>query len=169
MKNSVKTFLALGIITAVGAGGTAMIASARGDSPADSPTTASEAHIVQAGDRKISKGSKNEANEGPDNEAENASDQEMYQYQALATVTPEQAQQTAEAAQGERATKVELDEDNSSLVYRVDFAKAEVLVDAGNGKILKTEIAGQEEDDAIETPVQGSIQVPEGAGERDET
>lgn len=151
MKNSVKTALAVGLVTALGAGGVALVANAEGDSP-------TAARMAQAVD--------SEANEGPEDEADEANDeQEMSQYQALAKITLAQAQQTAEAAQGGTATNVELDEEDGSLVYEVAFADAEVLVDAGNGEILKTELEGQEEDDATEGPLQGSIQVPEGADE----
>lgn len=155
MKNSVKTVLGIGLVTALGAGGVALVANAEGDSPAS-------ARIAQAVDSEANEGPEDEANEGPENEAEEGNEaEEMSQYQALATVTPEQAQQTAEAAQGGTATKVELDEEDGSLVYEVEFANAEVLVDAGNGEILKTELEGQEEDDATEALIQGSIQVPD--------
>lgn len=167
MKNSLKTALTLGLITAVGAGGAAMVANAKGNSPAATP----EARVAQVED---------EANEGPEDEAgENEADeaaeeaaeaQEMEQYRALAKITPEQAQQTAEAAQGGTATEVELDVEDGSLVYEVAFAdETEVYVDAGTGQILKTELAGQEEDDATETPIQGSIQVPDNDQEQGET
>ncbi len=150
MKNSVKTALAIGLVTALGAGGVALVANAEGDSPAS-------ARIAQAVD--------SEANEGPENESEDANEiEEGAQYQALATVTPDQAQQAAEAAQGDTATKVELDEEDGSLVYEIKFANAEVLVDAGNGEILKTELEGQEEDDATEARIEGSIQVPDNDG-----
>ena len=155
MKNSVKTALGIGLVTALGAGGAALVANAEGSSP-------TAVRIAQAVD--------SEANEGPENEAEDANQaEEMAQYQSLATVTSGQAQQTAEAAQGSTASKVELDEEDGSLVYKVKFANAEVLVDAGNGEILKTELKGQEEDDAAEAPIQGSVQVPEGADEQGET
>jgi uncharacterized membrane protein YkoI len=160
MKNSIKTLLALGVVTALAAGGTAMVVNAE----AISSPTGSDARIAQA-DNEANESAENEADEGPENAAEDANEvQEMSQYQSLAKITPQQAQQTAEAAQGTAATKVELDVDDGSLVYAVEFSNAEVIVDAGNGQILKTEAEGQEENDATETRIQGSIQVPDNNG-----
>lgn len=161
MKNSIKTFLALGLVGALGAGGTAMVANAKGASP----TTVRDARIAQTVDNEANENPDNEANEGPENEADDVNEAaEMAQYQSLATISAQQAQQAAETAQGSTATKVELGSEDGNLVYEVDFANAEVLVDAGNGQILKTEAAGQEENDATEAPIQSSIQVPDNDG-----
>lgn len=155
MKNSLKTILSLGLVTALGTGGTILIANAQDNSPA----ATRDARVAQTVER--------EANEGDDDDDDDA--REMAQYEALATITAEQAKQKAEAAQGETATKVELDEEDGSLVYEVEFANnTEVLVDAGNGEILKTELEGEEENEATETPIRGSIQVPEDAEDADE-
>ena len=69
--------------------------------------------------------------------------------QELATISPEEAQATAEAANpGSTATEVELDDENGSLVYSVELDNGlEVQVDAGDGTILHTEQAGDEADD----------------------
>ena len=156
MKFSLKTLLSLGLVTALGTGGTIMIANAQNNSP----TATRDARVAQTVD--------SEADEDAENEDEDDA-QEMAQYEALATITADQAKQTAEAAQGATATEVELDEEDGSLVYEVEFAdKTEVLVDAGNGEILKTELAGEEEDEATETPIRGSIQVPAEADEQGE-
>lgn len=156
MKNSLKTLLSLGLVTALGTGGTVMIANAQNSSS----TATRDARVAQTVD--------SEADEDAENEDEDDA-QEMAQYEALATITAEQAKQTAEAAQGATATEVELDEEDGSLVYEVKFAdETEVLVDAGNGEILKTELAGEEENEATETPVRGSIQVPAEADEQGE-
>ncbi len=153
MKSSVKTLLILGIVSAIAAGGSAMVANAR----ANSSTTDQPNRIAQTDD--------SEANEGSESEIEDTNEaQEISQYQFLAKITSQQAQQTAEAAQGTAADKVELAVDDGSLVYEVAFSNAEVIVDAGNGQILKTETEGQEEDDAAETTVKGSIQVPDNDG-----
>jgi len=162
MKNSLKTLLSLGLVTALGTGGTILIANAQDNAPA----ATRDARVAQTVD--------SEAKEGPENEKEDEEDdaeeaQEMAQYEALTTVSADQAKQTAEAAQGATATEVELDEEDGSLVYEVEFAdETEVLVDAGNGEILKTELPGEEEDDATETPIRGSIQVPAEADEQGE-
>ncbi len=81
---------------------------------------------------------------------------ENAQYQSLAKITLDQAKQTAEAAQGETAIGVQLDEEDNSLVYEVEFVAADVFVDAGTGEILATEL----ENDSTDAPIQGSIQVP---------
>ena len=156
MKNSLKTLLSLGLVTALGTGGTIMIANAQNGSS----TATRDARVAQTVD--------SEADEDAENEDEDDA-QEMAQYEALATITADRAKQTAEAAQGATATEVELDEEDGSLVYEVEFAdETEVLVDAGNGEILKTELAGEEEDEATETPIRGSIQVPAEADEQGE-
>ncbi len=66
--------------------------------------------------------------------------------QELATISPEEAQATAEAANpGSTATEVELDDENGSLVYSVELDNGlEVQVDAGDGTILHTEQEGHE-------------------------
>lgn len=62
----------------------------------------------------------------------------------LATITAEQAQQAAEDRLGSQATKVELGNENGSLVYEVQIANQEVKVDAGNGVILQIELDNDE-------------------------
>lgn len=166
MKNSIKTFLALGLVGALGAGGSTMIAHAKGTSS----TIVRDARVAQtaaqAADNEANEGpGNNEANEGPENTANEANDAaEMAQYQSLVKISAQQAQQAAEKTQGGTATKVELGSESGNLVYEVDFANAEVLVDAGNGQILKTEAAGQEQNDATEAPLRSSIQVPDNDG-----
>lgn len=173
MKNSIKTLLAFGLVTALGTGGTALVANARGNTP----TAVRDARIAQtvnngnqqSPDNEATEAPGSEVNEGPENGTENEANdvndaQEMAQYQSLAKITQQQAQQAAEKAQGATATKVELGSEDGNLVYEVDFANAEVLVDAGNGQILKTEAAGQEQNDATEAPISSSIQVPDNDG-----
>ena len=161
MKKSLKTALGLGLVAAIGAGGTAIVANANANSDT---TTAPAAWMAQAADSEANEGPENEANEGPDEENEADVAQASAQYQSLAKITAAQAQQMAEAAQGGTATDIELTEEDGSLVYEVEFGNVDVLVDAGDGKILKTETEGQEEDDATEVPIQGSIQVPDSDG-----
>jgi uncharacterized membrane protein YkoI len=64
---------------------------------------------------------------------------ESERLQALATITPQQAQQTAETQMGKTADKVEIENDGGSLVYAVSFRHQDVKVDAGNGQILYTD------------------------------
>jgi len=84
------------------------------------------------------------------------------QYQSLATVTPQQARDTAEAEKGDSATEIELDEEAGSLVYEVEFADGtEIIVDAGNNTILKTEHPDGTVQESTTPPRQGSIQIPQ--------
>ena len=87
--------------------------------------------------------------------------QEAAKYQSLAKITPEQAIAAAEAAIGGKAKYVELENENGNLVYDVEIGKKEVIVDAGNGKVLYTEDENQEDDEATEANrPKSSIQVP---------
>ncbi len=65
--------------------------------------------------------------------------QESAKLQSLAKITPQQAQQAAEAAQGGKASSVKLENENGNVVYSVVIGKAEVTVDAGNGQVLYAE------------------------------
>lgn len=57
----------------------------------------------------------------------------------LATITADEAKNFAEDEIGSTASKVELGNENGSLVYEVQIGKQEVKVDAGNGSILHIE------------------------------
>lgn len=152
MKKTAQAILILGLLTVISTGGTAIVANARGNSSALTATPAG--HMAQAANNE-------EDSEGPEPQDHAEEAAEIRQYEALAKITSQQARQTAEAARAATATKVALDANDGSLVYEVKFADAEVLVDAGNGRILKTELAGQEATAAQEVPIQGSIRVPD--------
>lgn len=66
----------------------------------------------------------------------------------LATITADQASQSANAAVPGTVCEVELDEEDGSVVYSVeiltDTGVVEVVVDAGNGNVLAQEV---EDDD----------------------
>jgi len=64
---------------------------------------------------------------------------ESIQYAQLAKVTEAAAITVAEAKIGGRATDVELEDENGSLIYEVTVGTEKVLVDAGNGTILMVE------------------------------
>ncbi len=83
--------------------------------------------------------------------------QEQAKLQPLAKITPLQAQQAAETAVGGKASKVQLENEDGSLVYAVTIGQKEITIDAGNGKILYTE---NDEKEAASRP-KSSIQVPE--------
>lgn len=94
--------------------------------------------------------------------------EEQAALQALATISPEQAQAAAVAANpGTTATKVELGAENGFLVYDVELSNGlELKVDAGDAKILHTEQAGAdnevgEQDELNEGPENEANEGPE--------
>lgn len=70
--------------------------------------------------------------------------QESAKLQTLAKITPQQAQQFAEANQGGKASNVKLENEDGNVVYAVAIGQKEVKVDAGNGRVLYTESANSE-------------------------
>ncbi len=95
---------------------------------------------------------------------------ESAQLQKLAKITPQQATQAAEAAQGGKASSVKLENENGNVVYSVVIAKAEVTVDAGNGRILATETNQQKGKEGAEqnrpkSSIQASADLGDGDGE----
>ena len=64
-----------------------------------------------------------------------------------ATISSDQAQAAALAANpGATVVKVELDNENGTLVYSVELSNSsDVKVDAGNGAILYTDTGGDNE------------------------
>jgi uncharacterized membrane protein YkoI len=89
---------------------------------------------------------------------------ESAKLQPLAKITSRQAQQAAESAQGGQAKNVKLENENGNLVYAVEIGNREVTVDAGNGKILSTETANQDNKVKEASYPRSSIQVSEGSG-----
>lgn len=73
---------------------------------------------------------------GAENGTEVADAQEAAQYQGMAKITPEQAKTAALAAVPGTVTSVQLGNENGFLVYDVTIGTQEVIVDAGNGKVL---------------------------------
>lgn len=103
--------------------------------------------------------------ESEENDAEEK--QEATQLQSLAKISAQQAIQAAEAAQGGTASTVELENENGNLVYEVLIGQTEVVVDAGNGKVLYTEQANQENDANEANLPRSSIQVPVSNSDRE--
>lgn len=79
----------------------------------------------------------NDANDQQDSDL--AEQQQLLRLQPQAQITLAQAIQTAETEQRGRATSAELETENGSLIYAVDVGLKEVIVDAGNGRVLATE------------------------------
>ena len=99
--------------------------------------------------------------------------QESTKLQKLAKITPQQAQQAAEAAQGGKASSVKLENEHGNVVYSVVIGKAEVTVDAGNGRILSTENSqqgGKEggEQNSPKSSIQSSADIGDGDGEKND-
>jgi uncharacterized membrane protein YkoI len=94
--------------------------------------------------------------------------QESTKLQSLAKITPQQAKQAAEAAQGGKASSVKLENENGNVIYSVVIGKAEVTVDAGNGRILSTENSQKGDKESSEqNSLKSSVQSPAGIGDGD--
>ena len=99
--------------------------------------------------------------------------QESAKLQKLAKITPQQATQAAETAQGGKANSVKLENENGNVVYSVVIGKAEVTVDAGNGRILSTENGQQKGQEGAEqsqpkSSIQASADLGDGDGEKND-
>ncbi|MEW6420782.1 MAG: PepSY domain-containing protein [Deinococcota bacterium] len=70
--------------------------------------------------------------------------QEEAQLRGLARITPQQASQAAQAVVPGTVRSVKLENENGTLVYAVVIGQTEVKVDAGNGRVLHQERAGQD-------------------------
>lgn len=82
--------------------------------------------------------------------------------QPLATITLRQAVQAAETSANAQAYKAELETENGGLVYAIEIDRQEIVIDAGDGRILYTEVEGQEDSEQAEANrPRSSIQVPE--------
>jgi hypothetical protein len=143
MKTSVK-LVSLVIMTTLGIGGLAQMVSAQ--PPA---AVGAAAHPTSQAPQ--------EASDGDGETNDDVQDpQESARLQALAKITPEQAQKAAETTMGKPADKVQIENDDGSLVYAVSFGQQEVKVDAGNGAILYTD--NQNDQEQANQP-RGSIQL----------
>lgn len=99
--------------------------------------------------------------------------QESTKLQSLAKITPQQATQAAEAAQGGKSSSVKLENENGNVVYSVVIGKAEVTVDAGNGRVLATETNQENGKEGAEqnhpkSSIQASADFGDGDGEKND-
>jgi hypothetical protein len=136
MKPSVKVSLIIAAIATIGVSGIAKIVSA-----------SSNPSLIAVSQQKIEPRT-NEENEGT-------------KLQTLAKISASQAQQTAEAAQGSKASSVKLENEDGNLIYAVNIGQKEVTVDAGNGQILSTEDTTKKGSEVEGTHPHSSIQVTE--------
>jgi uncharacterized membrane protein YkoI len=89
---------------------------------------------------------------------------EFSKLKALAKITSQQAQKTAEVSQGGKSSRVTLENEDSNLVYSVVIGQKEVKVDAGNSHVLYTEGLNQEDKKTETLHPRSSIQVSEASG-----
>ncbi len=105
-----------------------------------------------------------EASDGDGEVNDDVEEQEQAKLQPLAKITSLQAQQAAETAEGGKATKVKLEDEDGNLVYSFVIGQKEVTVDAGNGKVLYAENDNQNDEKDGASRVKSSIQVPQTEG-----
>ncbi len=151
MKTSTKLILAAALLGSVGFGGLVRTVYANQSKLAVAIVPQRNTSIQIA-----------EADDGDGEEADDTEEkQEAIKLQALAKITPQQAQQAAETSQGAKASKVHLDNEDSNLVYKVIVGQTEVAVDAGNAKVLYSEKINQEDKSTEVIHPRSSIQVSE--------
>jgi uncharacterized membrane protein YkoI len=183
MKTSTKLILAAAAIGTLGLGSLAKFVDA---APTQSPVAVMPAAGVT--EKSDGDGEANPATEAPENtsnsqlqasnpsqqpeksdgdgEANDATEQqESQKLQSLAKITPQQAQQAAEASAKGTASRVKLENENGNLVYTVVIGQNEVIVDAGNGKVLGTNTPNNENNE--KTQPRSSIQVSQPGGDGD--
>lgn len=133
MKNSTKIALAATLMGVLGLAGLSKTVSARPSEPAvaimPQHHNSNKLQVAQATNSDRDSETNDDARE----------QEESTRLQSLAKITPEQAKQAAETAQGGRASSVKLENENGNLVYAVMVGQTEVKVDAGNGKVLYTD------------------------------
>lgn len=167
MKTSTKIALASALMSVLGVGAVVKTVSASpsqnsiqvaqvsdGDGEANDATEAPEVMNNGVHHTKIAQASDGETN---DDQQEQQEDKKL---QALAKITAEQAQQAAETSVGTKASSVKLENEDGNLVYAVEISQKEVKIDAGNGNVLYTENANQENDENEASRPKSSIQVP---------
>jgi len=171
MKTSTKLIMVGTLLGALGFTGVArLVQAAQSHTPvAIMPEHRSGNQIAQAsdGDGETNDDTKAQAGnhdkETNDDAKEQAREQqESAKLQSLAKITPQQAQQAAEAAQGGQASSVKLENEDGNLVYTVLIGQREVKVDAGNGRVLYSETGNDRKDKETEAShPKSSIQVAE--------
>lgn len=184
MKTSTKLILTAAAIGTLGLGGLAKLVDA---AQTQSPVAVMPA--AKVAEKSDGDGEANPATEAPENasksqvQANNSSQQveksdgdgetnddatgqqESQKLQSLAKITPQQAQQAAEASAKGTASGVKLENENGNLVYAVAIEQNEVIVDAGNGKVLGTSTPNSESNENAQS--RSSIQVPHSGGSAD--
>jgi uncharacterized membrane protein YkoI len=152
------TLLVLGLLSALGIGGAVRSVSA---TQAQRPVAPIARSSQSAAIAQNSEEAGEQADEPEDSEMDDEQEeqQEEAQLESLAKITPQQAEEAARTVASGTVSRVSLDNEDGSVVYKVIIGQSEVLVDAGDGTVLETETVGDESSpDAAPT---GSIQVPD--------
>lgn len=158
MKRSTKIILAAAFIGTLGLGSLAKTVFAAQSQPQVAVMPQHHSNILVA-----------EASDGDGETNDDVEDQqEALKLQSFAKITPSLAQQAAETSIGGKASRVKLENEDGNLVYTVEIGQREVKVDAGNGRVLYTENANQEDNKNEASRPKSSIQVPhDNDGDRD--
>lgn len=143
-KRLTQTLGAVAIAAGLGIGAVGLASAAT--SPSTPAATAPSTNSVQTGqdqkDPNLNGSVQAPEQQGADEAGEAAA------LQSAAKITPDQAKQAALAAVPGAVNKVELDNENGSVVYSVEITAngttTDVKVDAGNGKVLAQE-SGQDD------------------------
>ncbi|MCY7277219.1 MAG: PepSY domain-containing protein [Phormidesmis sp. CAN_BIN44] len=184
MKTSIKLILTAAAIGTLGMGGLAKLVNATqtqspvaamptaqvteksdGDGEANPATEVPETALksqLQAANPSQQTGTSDGDGEIKDDAKEQ---QESQKLQSFAKITARQAQQSAEASVKGTASNVKLENENGNLVYAVAIGQNEVIVDAGNGKVLSTNTLNSENSE--KTQPRSSIQVSGTTGDGD--
>lgn len=151
------TLLALGLLGALGIGGAVRSVDA---TPSQRSLAAMTQPSQPAAVAQNSEAAGEQADEPEDGEMDDQQEeqQEDAQLQNLAKITPQQAEEAARTVASGTVSRVSLDNEDGSVVYKVVIGQSEVLVDAGNGTVLETETVGSES--SPDAAPAGSIQVP---------
>lgn len=143
-----------------------------GDGEANDATEAPETNKLSQSMNQNDSSRESQQTEASDGDGETNDDveeqQEAAKLQPLAKITAQQAQQAAQTSVGGQATKVELENEDGNLVYEVKIGQQEVIVDAGNGRVLYSENENQEDEKNEASRPKSSIQVPNNDGEANE-
>ena len=143
-----------------------------GDGEANDATEAPETNKLSQSMNQNDSSRESQQTEASDGDGETNDDveeqQEAAKLQPLAKITAQQAQQAAQTSVGGQASKVELENEDGNLVYEVKIGQQEVIVDAGNGRVLYSENENQEDEKNEASRPKSSIQVPNNDGEANE-
>ena len=143
-----------------------------GDGEANDATEAPETNKLSQSMNQNDSSRKSQQTEASDGDGETNDNVEEQQgaakLQPLAKITAQQAQQAAQTSVGGQASKVELENEDGNLVYEVKIGQQEVIVDAGNGRVIYSENENQEDEKNEASRPKSSIQVPNNDGEANE-